>query len=263
MTRTAASPASVPDRIARRRSKIAHRVAAVAGAAGAAAAGESSAITYVPTAGVVAAQGIPGFSFTAPTNVTSGTLRPPAEPGLTAWDIDGSGSVDFSVLHGVNVFPYSEPYAGLRPLNPFSVNANGLIATAGTPSAKLRNVADGSAVGPLAVWNNNVQAMTTSFVNRQTPAFPTNQPGVIGFRFAFGNAANEYYYGWASLTIDALSPAGQGFKITEAFYQSTPNTAINVGAVPVPEPANMALLAVGATGVAAWRARRKRQSAAG
>lgn len=203
------------------------------------------------TAGVVAAQGIPGFSFTAPTTVTSGTLRPPTTTLTdTAWDIDGSGTADFNLHHGLNVTPSSSQYAGLRPLNPFAANFNGLIATGTTVGAKRRNVADGAAVGPSAVWNTVSQAMTTNLVNQQ-PAFPTNTPGTIGFRLAFGNSANQYYYGWASLTIDAQSPARQGFKITEAFSQSTPNTAINVGAVPVPEPASMGVLALGATGIVA------------
>ena len=47
--------------------------------------------------------------------------------------------------------------------------------------------------------------------------------------------------------------------ITEAYYNTTPGAAISVGQVPqaVPEPSSMALLGLGAAGVAAWRARRK------
>jgi hypothetical protein len=56
-----------------------------------------------------------------------------------------------------------------------------------------------------------------------------------------------------------LTPVGQGFKITEAYYNTVAGAGINVGAVPVPvpEPSSIALLAVGAAGVTAWRARRK------
>ena len=94
-----------------------------------------------------------------------------------------------------------------------------------------------------------------------SPGFTANVPGFFGFKFNDGVNLSDFYYGWGSLTIDLLSP-GQGFKITEAYYQSTPNTAIQVGDVPqaVPEPSSMALLAAGAAGVAAWRARRKQPS---
>ena len=55
------------------------------------------------------------------------------------------------------------------------------------------------------------------------------------------------------------TPEGQGYTITEAYYQTTSGAAINVGAVPVavPEHSSMALVFLGAAGVAAWRARRQ------
>lgn len=248
-----------------RKARIAHRVAAVAGAAGAAVAGEADAagITYVPTAGVVAAENIPGFSFTPPTTVTSGTLRPPARTGVNGWDIDGNSQADFNLTNILQ-----EGF--IIPLAPFGANPNGLVLTNTSSAAHIRNMANAALVGPGAqVWGIFGQAITTAytvngvyqFANWQLPGFSTNQLGYFGFRFAFGNNADEYYYGWASLMVD-LSALGQGFKIGEAFYQSTPNTAINVGAVPVPEPSSMALLAAGAAGVTAWRARRKKQPAA-
>ena len=246
-----------------RQSRVARRVAAVAGAAGAAIAGEAEAvgITYVPTTGVVAAQGIPGFSFTAPLTVTSGTLRPPTSVGVNGWDIDGNGQADFNLEN----YRSSAQFSGyLVPLLPFSTNPNGLLAGANTGKQNLLNLASAANIGPLAAnWNNGKQWMTFAGLANQQSLFTTNQPGYFGFRFAFGNNANDYYYGWASVTIDILG-GGYGFKISEAFYQSTPNTGINAGAVPVavPEPSSMALLATGAAGVTAWRARRKKQPAA-
>jgi hypothetical protein len=129
----------------------------------------------------------------------------------------------------------------------------------GSSSSQIRNLADAAAIGPVQTfWQFGVSNITNGATQNLQNAFTTNVPGYFGFRFAFGSNANEYYYGWASMTIDLLA-AGQGFKITEAFYQSTPNTAINVGQVaPVPEPSSLALLAAGAAGVAAWRARKKR-----
>jgi hypothetical protein len=90
---TAAKPAKNESKTLRLRSKI----AALAGATGAVAAGSAEAVTYTPTAGVVAAQGIPGFSFVSPSNVTLGSLRPPATIGITTWDIDGAGAAEFNL----------------------------------------------------------------------------------------------------------------------------------------------------------------------
>jgi len=61
------------------------------------------------------------------------------------------------------------------------------------------------------------------------------------------------------------TPVGQGFKITEASYNTTAGESISVVqvSVAVPEPASMTLMALGAAGVAAWRARRTAKAAAG
>lgn len=257
MSPAAASPSRAADPGSRRTTKIARRVAAVAGAAGAAVAGQAGAagVTYVPTAGVAAAQGIPGFSFASPTTVTSGTLRPPSTEGNTGWDVDGNNTTDF-VLNNDNF-----SFASFLPQSPFASNPNGVLVDASLQN--IRNLSNAAPVGPLAtVWGNNGPwQFITNYGGIAQGLFTKDQPGYFGFRFAFGNSANNYYYGWASMTIDTLSD-GQGFKITEAFYQTTPNTAINVGAVPVPEPSSMALLAAGAAGVTAWRARKKKQPAA-
>lgn len=260
-----------PSRLSRRNStrsartaRIARRVAAVAGAAGVAIAGEAEAtgITYVPTAGVAAAKGIPGFSFTAPTTVTSGTLRPPASTGNTGWDVDGNGQDDFNLSN-------SNPLAKFDALEPFALSPNGVLCVTPEPYYIRNLLQTNVAVGPAASYWRTFPANAMTY-NANLPQFMQDNftagvTGYFGFRFAFANVANQYYYGWASLTIDELAP-GQGFRIGEAFYQTTPNQPITLGAVPVPvpEPSSMALLAAGAAGVAAWRARRKKkQPAAG
>jgi hypothetical protein len=237
------------------------KLAALTGAAGAALSGEAVAegIIYVPTAGVVAAQGIPGFSFNASTStLTPGALRPPAEAGNTGWDVDNDGNVDF------NLNNFADPpvtTAQFIPLAPFAANPNAVLVRTifdDASSFRIRNLADAAEIGPgQAIWNIANNPVTyAAYINLQND-FATNEPGYFGFRFAFGDDPDEYYYGWASMTVD-LSAPGSGFKITEAFYQSTPNTPINVGQVAaVPEPSSLALLAAGAAGVAAWRARKK------
>ena len=256
--------------------RLAGKLAALTGAAGAALTGEALAapITYTPTAGVAAAQNIPGFSFTPPLTVTPGTLRPPASEGVTAWDIDGNGTPDFNL---VNTGAFGTPVGLLQPLAPFSLSPNGLLDEP-PENAYLRNLADRFVVGPSATsWLAQGQPLTVAGGKGAftAPNFSLGTVGYFGFRFAFENVLNEYYYGWASLTIDGAGGsvvAGQGFKIGEAFYQTTPNTAIQVGDVPlggpapVPElsgePSGIALLAAGFFGLEALRARRRRPALA-
>jgi len=127
-----------------------------------------------------------------------------------------------------------------------------LAAVAGAAGA----AATGGLVGPaLTLWQTNFFRVTYQGQNFSQTQFTTNTSGQFGFRF---NNAADTYYGWGSLVVD-LTGVGQGFRITEAYYNTTPNAAISVGAVPqaVPEPASMALLGLGAAGVAAWRSRKK------
>jgi hypothetical protein len=257
--------------VSQQRTNVASKLATLAGSAGAMITGETIAapVSYVPTAGVAAAQNIPGFTYTSPTNVTPGTLRPPATVGDTAWDVDGDGNADFNLTHGV----LSALQLGiLAPLSPFA-NPNGLLQQdVGSGTYMVRNLSNSAVVGPSATsWRSEGAYLTYSRagvgVNLQS-FLTTNDTGYFGFRFAFGNSPNDYFYGWASLMIDfggTPNLPGQGFKIMEAFYQSTPNLAIEVGQVPdaspVPElPANtsaITLLAFGIAGLDAWRTRKR------
>ena len=233
-----------------RRARIARRVAAVAGAAGAAVVGEADAapITYVPTPGVAAAQGIPGFSFVSASNVTLGALRPPAvDFTSTSWNVDGGSGSAFKLRNWSN-----EAF--------FDATIGASLATyQGVEAQKsLLNLAGGVVVGNLLNFaNDNGVIIMTMFGNDYQPQFATSVSGQFGFRFTSGTST---LYGWGSLVIDEFAQ-GEGFKITEAYYQ-TNGGSINVGAVPVPEPSSMALLGIGAAGVAAWRARRKSRAEA-
>lgn len=237
------SPLSSPDV---RPSSLGRRLGALAGASGALVAGADAAgVTYTPTAGVVAAGGIPGFSFVDVSNVTLGNLRGPATAGALGWDVDGVGGNNFFLVNSVTLFGSLSAAA----------SSNALLADA---SVDLQNIATGGAVGASqATWR--IGKLTLTYV-ASTGALPGNfslgTSGQFGFRFT---EASNTYYGWGSLLIDGQA-IGQGFKITEAYYQSTPGTAIYVGAVPVPEPTGIALLALGSAGVMAWRSRSRREA---
>jgi hypothetical protein len=222
------------------------KFAALAGATGAIAAGTAEAVPYTPTAGVAAAQGIPGFSFVTSADVTLGSLRPPATAGVLQWDVDGVGGDNFFLQNRFLGAPSAI-------FGPIGYNGSTLLGARGE-GLLINNLATGAPVNGAAAWTNDLAIVTSNGVNRGGANFTPN--GQFGFRFLSGS---DTFYGWGSMVVD-LTPAGQGFKITEAYYNTVPGAGINVGAVPVavPEPSSMALLAVGAAGVTAWRARRKR-----
>jgi len=78
----------------------------------------------------------------------------------------------------------------------------------------------------------------------------------IGFRFYDFEDSENYFYGWANLNLDLTTGT---VTITEWAYEDTADTVIHVA--DVPEPSSLALLAMGAGGLFAYRARRKKRSA--
>lgn len=240
MTRPTASASTSWQLLAATTPRVKRHVASLAGLAGATVAGigEAQAVPYTPTPGVAAAEGIPGFSFVDASSVILGSLRPPDSDGTVAWDVDGDGTRDFELF---NSSSDEAVFIGVHGgENGFNVGA-------------AANLATGKAIpASVSVWNGSF-IVTSGGVNKVL-SFPTNTPGQLPFRFT--NNSSDTFYGWASLTVDLAGEDGQGYVITEAYYQTTPGAGITVGAVPVPEPSSMMLLALGAGGVLAWRARR-------
>jgi hypothetical protein len=246
MTHPTASASTSWQLLAATTPRVKRHVASLAGLAGATVAGigDAQAVPYTPTPGVAAAQGIPGFSFVDASSVTLGSLRPPDSDGTVAWDVDGNGTQNFLLRNS------SSDEAFFSCIN-FSGFNRGQIGFNAGAAANLSAAA--SVPANVQTWEvNNFKA--TSGGDNKVLSFPTGTPGQLPFRFT--NNSSDTFYGWASLTVDLAGEVGQGYVITEAYYQTTPGAGITVGAVPVPEPSSMMLLALGAGGVMAWRARR-------
>ena len=155
-------------------------------------------------------------------------LSPPAS-GTKFWDVDGDGTNDFRLSNNTSTASLTE-----RGLARF--------------------------VQPATRFNNGFAKLNTGFnvgysmigfkFGNNTEAIPITESGAIGsdvseqgwaigngyFGFKFSNTGGVHY-GWGQINITG-TPAGQGYTLTEAYYNDTPDASITVGdtgAASVPE----------------------------
>lgn len=91
-------------------------------------------------------------------------------------------------------------------------------------------------------------------------SFGTNR---FGFRFDSDEDPGRRNYAWGTVRLDSNSASVRFFDWTyENDTESPVHVGETVGGVEVPEPSSLALLASGAAGLFAWRARRRRRDKA-
>ena len=185
--------------------------------------------------------------------------------GPTGFNINQvNGNVAVGSFRTVNSFPTTG--GGLSLLNQAGSSVstglkgegNLYFATTGSVASIIKfTTNDIINAGSATSWTTNY--LWSSFNSSNT--FSTNN--YVAFRFGSGGAISpSYNYGWLQTTWD-----GTNFQINSGAYETTVNTAILAGAVPVPEPGtltlgSLALLAGGGAAVRRYRKQRQNQSGA-
>jgi len=200
-------------------------------ASGAAAAFTGVAAPQLVEAGIVR-------STTLPLSPPASGASSPLLGGVNYWDVDGDGTNDFRLFNRLNNL------ARLTDLGPArfvcSINAT----TDGF--AKLNT---GFNVGGALVAGYKFQSFSSSDITMTNRGAIGGDIGAQGwsigntgyFGFKFSNASGVHY-GWGQASFTG-TPTGQGFTLTEAYYESDDGDSITVGnrgitAVPEIDPAS-------------------------
>ncbi len=197
-------------------------------ASGAAAAFASVAAPQSAEAGIVQSTTLP--------------MSPLASSGSNYWDVDGDGTNDFRLI---NVYSSAAVLAELG-LARFISRVNR--TTYGTNTYGFAKLNAGFNVGGSLVagykfsnWGKNIGI--TSFGSTGSDALAAGwsigNTGYFGFKFS---NASGVHYGWGQASFTG-TPTGQGFTLTEAYYESDDGDSITVGnrgitAVPEIDPAS-------------------------
>jgi len=174
-------------------------------------------------------------------NLTTSSLDPEDVDGLIEVNVDSGPSVDLRLLLGGRIAFVS--------------------ATGGVPgdatNSYILPLAPGQFVGPAdASWKSQLGLLAgvdTPPTAVSGPWAPPHQTGLFGF--AFLASVNETHYGWARANVQFDVPNGSSSAtLIDWAYEDQADTPIQS---PVPEPSTLSLLALGAAGLAALRARRR------
>ena len=157
-------------------------------------------------------------------------MSPPASEGYNFWDVDGDGTNDFQLEHFAGSYVYANltELGPARFVSPASLNDRGF--------AKLNagfNVGGSMTAGYKFLSSPQARISITTGGNFAAGAglqgWAIGDIGYFGFKFS---NTSGVHYGWGQINIHGATGgfvAGQGYTLTEAYYNSTPDASIQVG----------------------------------
>jgi hypothetical protein len=158
-------------------------------------------------------------------------MSPPASSGSNFWDVDGDGTNDFRLS---NSSSSGSRYANLPELGPARFVSPA--AALGDGFAKLNA---GFNVGGSLVAGYKFFSIAQAGISITSDGAIGGKAGQQGwalsdigyFGFKFSNTSGVHY-GWGQINIHGATGgfvAGQGYTLTEAYYNTTPDASIQVG----------------------------------
>jgi hypothetical protein len=158
-------------------------------------------------------------------------MSPPASSGSNFWDVDGDGTNDFELSHSSTS---GSRFASLTELGPARFVSPASRSNDGF--AKLNagfNVGGSMTAGYkfFSIAQAGISITSSGAIGGDAGAqgWAIGDIGYFGFKFSNGSGV---HYGWGQINIHGVTEGfvqGQGYTLTQAYYNSTPDASIQVG----------------------------------